>query len=114
MGVTSEIVTLCNISTSVDHKKNVSQMVKATEFLEGDHSEVFTKPNGTLCAKFQQFKLSNQKRITVCYYNEIRVDLRRFIGHRSTIQGVWLTLKEWNNFVMFFSKIQKAVINFHA
>ena len=116
LATTSEIATLCNIAVSMKHLKNETKFTfiqippTTTPHMEG--SVELSPPNGTLCVKFKQFKLSNQKRLTVCEYNGIRVDFRRFIGHHPSIQGVWLTLKEWNNLVMYFARIQKTVIDF--
>ena len=67
--------------------------------------------NKTLCTFIKQFNLSGRIKLTLCHYNGLRVDIRRFIWNKPTIQGIWLNLKEWNQLVRYFSQIQGAVLN---
>ena len=90
---------------------NVTKPLVNSNFSQNDSIEEDNVRNKTLCVYFKQFKLSNAKRVTVCYYNGLRIDIRRFIGSFSTIQGVWLTEAEWFQFVAHFSEIQSAVVN---
>ena len=70
--------------------------------------------NNTMCAYMKQFRLSERRRITIChmYPHQFRIDIRRFIGTKPTIQGIWLNKQEWNVMLMLWGKIQ-SVVNAH-
>ena len=69
------------------------------------------RSKGTLCKYMQQFELSSTKRITVCDLpgNDLRVDIRRFIGNSPTIQGIWITKDEFYTLLKLWGKIQDAI-----
>ena len=66
--------------------------------------------NATLCTYFKQFKLSGSKRISVCAYNQhVRVDIRRFIDDKATIQGIWINSEEWLALIRLQGKINLSM-----
>ena len=66
--------------------------------------------NATLCTYLKQFKLSGSKRISVCAYNHhVRVDIRRFIDDKATIQGIWINSEEWLALIRLQGKINLSM-----
>ena len=64
----------------------------------------------TLCLYLKQFSLSVRTKVSVCsYQGAVRIDIRRFIGERSTIRGIWLNKGEWRALLHLWGAIQKAV-----
>ena len=99
--LTLDILTMKNVQL---HKRNETfNITQPQENLD-------TTVNNTLCAYVSQFRLSEDKRVTVCLYDVIRIDIRRFFGAYASIQGIWLTVEEWNQLLKLWGKIQRAII----
>ena len=66
--------------------------------------------NATLCTYLKQFKLSGSKRISFCAYNQhVRVDIRRFIDDKATIQVIWINSEEWLALIRLQGKINLSM-----
>ena len=64
----------------------------------------------TLCLYLKQFALSTRTKVSVCsYQGAVRIDIRHFIGERSTIRGIWLNTGEWRALLHLWGAIQAAV-----
>ena len=52
--------------------------------------EINKELNETLCQHITQFDLTEQHKVTVCLYQQqIRIDIRYFIGNKTTIRGIF-------------------------
>ena len=116
--ITLELATVWSLTLTYGGNKNITcsdavQHTSQSPPVTREYEEELNTPNGTLCVRFKQFKLSDSKRLTVCYYDGIRIDVRRFVGNTPSIQGIWITLQEWNKFVRYFASIQHTVIYFN-
>ena len=100
------ILTL-SLSLSIEVSLLLSQQIKDPAE-EMDY--VSQDTNATLCTYLKQFKLSGSKRISVCANNQhVRVDIRRFIDDKATIQGIWINPKEWLALIRLQGKINLSM-----
>ena len=68
--------------------------------------------NQSLCTYLKTLKLSSSKKVSICTYKQsVRVDIRRFIGPRATIQGIWLNMQEWRTLLRLWGRIQMNITN---
>ena len=52
--------------------------------------------NQTLCVYLKQFRLSENKKVSVCAIDDaVRVDIRIFYNNQASIRGIWLDVSEW-------------------
>ena len=66
--------------------------------------------NHTLCSYLKQFKLSEDKKISVCsIYDAVRVDIRIFYNDQASIRGIWLDVTEWKTLLKLWGNIQTAI-----
>ena len=99
-----------DVSVNVSPENSEKETEDTKEIKDNDHVNYASL---TLCNLFKQFNLSESRRITICSYNnQLRVDIRRFVGHHASVNGIWLNRSEWMKFVMYFSKIQKEIVNY--
>ena len=94
--------------TLVDYTlKNVTQ--SPSKPVEDYSSE---NTNQSLCTYLKALKLSSSKKVSICAYKQsVRVDIRRFIGPRATIQGIWLNMEEWRTLLCLWGRIQMNIAN---
>ena len=53
--------------------------------------------NSTLCGYIRRFRLPEEYFVTVCLCQKtVRIDFRKFINGKPTIQGFFLNLNQWN------------------
>lgn len=56
-----------------------------------------TQSNNTLCSYLKPFQLPGEYFVTVCLYQKIvRLDFRKFLNGKPTIQGLYLDVNQWN------------------
>ena len=68
--------------------------------------------NNTLCGYVTQYRLSHNKKVTICdYQNILRIDIRYFIGDYATIRGIWLSLDEWKMLLDLMEQINKSIMS---
>ena len=66
--------------------------------------------NQTLCVYLKQFRLSENKKVSVCAIEiAVRVDIRIFYNHRASIRGIWLDVSEWRTLLRLWGSIQTAM-----
>ena len=66
--------------------------------------------NDTACTFVRSFDLYKTKKLTVCRYKqELRIDIRLFIGKRPTIRGIWLGPDEWDYLMVYLPSILTAI-----
>ena len=66
--------------------------------------------NHTLCSYIKQFKLSEDKRVSICVYQkELRIDFRRFVSNKPSIRGLWMTKQEWRSLLRLWGLIQTSI-----
>ena len=67
----------------------------------------------TLCDLIEVFDLSDNILATVCRIGgHVRIDFRRFINNRATIQGIHLSLKQWHVLESVLNRIDKTITHF--
>ena len=66
--------------------------------------------NQTLCVYLKQFRLSENKKVSVCAIEDaLRVDIRIFYNNRASIRGIWLDVSEWRTLLRLWGSIQTAM-----
>lgn len=56
-----------------------------------------SQQNDTLCDYMKPFQLPGEYYVTVCLYQKaVRIEFRKFIIGKPTIQGLYLNLNKWN------------------
>ena len=67
--------------------------------------------NQTLCVYLKQFRLSENKRVSVCAIEDaVRVDIRIFYNNHASIRGIWLNVSEWRTLLRLWGSIQSAMM----
>ena len=67
--------------------------------------------NQTLCVYLKQFRLSENKRVSVCAIEDaVRVDIRIFYNNHASIRGIWLNVSEWRTLLRLWGSIQSAIM----
>ena len=67
--------------------------------------------NQTLCVYLKQFRLSENKRVSVCAIEDaVRVDIRIFYNNHASIRGIWLNVSEWRALLRLWGSIQSAMM----
>ena len=80
------------------------------EWSDKDPSDYEVKANQTACSYLNQFDLSNNVILSVCYRDgEISVDIRLFLNHTATIRGIPLNLRQWNVLQRVSSSVNSAI-----
>ena len=103
LAVTAEITLL-----TVNHRAHLGNCNNTScPFLKVENDEYFYTGNNTLCKYLKQFNLSTNKKVSVCAYNgAVRINFRRFIDKKATIQGIYLNVQEWRTLLRLWGKIQ--------
>ena len=66
--------------------------------------------NQTLCVYLKQFRLSENKKVSVCAIEDaVRVDIRIFYNNHASIRGIWLNVSEWRALLRLWGSIQTAM-----
>ena len=66
--------------------------------------------NQTLCVYLKQFRLSENKKVSVCAIEDaVRVDIRIFYNNYASIRGIWLDVSEWRALLRLWGSIQTAM-----
>ena len=66
--------------------------------------------NQTLCVYLKQFRLSENKKVSVCAIEDaVRVDIRIFYNNHASIRGIWLDVSEWRALLRLWGSIQTAM-----
>ena len=66
--------------------------------------------NQTLCVYLKQFRLSENKKVSVCAIEDaVRVDIRIFYNNHASIRGIWLDVSEWRALLRLWGNIQTAM-----
>ena len=66
--------------------------------------------NQTLCVYLKQFRLSENKKVSVCAIEDaVRVDIRIFYNNQASIRGIWLNVSEWRTLLRLWGSIQTAM-----
>ena len=66
--------------------------------------------NSTLCGYNKQFDLPEQYKVTVCsYQQQVRIDIRYFIGNTSSIRGIAVNKRQYNYLQRLTPNINHAV-----
>lgn len=66
--------------------------------------------NDTACTFARSFDLYKRKKLTVCRFKqELRIDIRLFIGKKATIRGIWLGPTEWDYLMVYLPSILAAI-----
>ena len=64
----------------------------------------------TLCVYLKQFRLSENKKVSVCAIEDaVRVD-RIFYNNQASIHGIWLDVSEWRTLLRLWGSIQSAMM----
>ena len=88
-------------SSSVNDESDVNKTIPVSE-----DSDI----NQTLCVYLKQFRLSENKRVSVCAIEDaIRVDIRIFYNNHASIRGIWLDVSEWRTLLRLWGSIQTAM-----
>ena len=67
--------------------------------------------NQTLCVYLKQFRLSENKRVSVCAIEDaVCVDIRIFYNNHASIRGIWLNVSEWRTLLRLWGSIQSAMM----
>ena len=66
--------------------------------------------NQTPCVYLKQFRLSENKKVSVCAIEDaVRVDIRIFYNNQASISGIWLDVSEWRTLLRLWGSIQTAM-----
>ena len=66
--------------------------------------------NQTLCSYLKQFRLSENKKVSVCAIEDaVCVDIRIFYNNQASIRGIWLDVTEWRTLLKLWGSIQTAM-----
>ena len=66
--------------------------------------------NQTLCVYLKQFRLSENKKVSVCAIEDaVHVDIRIFYNNQAIICGIWLDVSEWRSLLRLWGSIQTAM-----
>ena len=89
-------------SSSVNDESDANETIRVSE-----DSDI----NQTLCVYLKQFRLSENKRVSVCAIEDaIRVDIRIFYNNHASIRGIWLNVSEWRTLLRLWGSIQSAMM----
>ena len=67
--------------------------------------------NRTLCVYLKQFRLSENKKVSVCAIEDaVHVDIRIFYNNHASIRGIWLNVSEWRALLRLWGSIQSAMM----
>ena len=89
-------------SNSVNDESDANETIPVSE-----DSDI----NQTLCVYLKQFRLSENKRVSVCAIEDaVRVDIRIFYNNHASIRGIWLNVSEWRTLLRLWGSIQSAMM----
>ena len=89
-------------SSSVNDESDANKTIPVSE--ESD-------TNRTLCVYLKQFRLSENKKVSVCAIEDaVRVDIRIFYNNHASIRGIWLNVSEWRALLRLWGSIQSAMM----
>ena len=106
----SKVVIIVSITATI--LLEVSVLVNLSSSAVDDYVMNYTSQdtNHTLCSYLKQFKLSEDKKISVCsIYDAVRVDIRIFYNDQASIRGIWLDVTEWKTLLKLWGNIQTAI-----
>ena len=98
IGIIITISLLVTTTVELTRRLNCDSTSIKDSSLPTNITEIKIDRNKTLCAFIRQTAISENKRATVCVYQEsIRIDFRQFVGNKASIKGLWLSINEWKN-----------------
>ena len=90
-------------SSSVNDESDTNKTIPVSE-------DSVIDTNQTLCVYLKQFRLSENKKVSVCAIEDaVRVDIRTFYNNHASISGIWLDVSEWRTLLRLWGSIQTAM-----
>jgi hypothetical protein len=94
---------------STGHRLTIPELQSTRQPVNVSEDYSSQNTNGTLCSYLKQFRLSQNRMVSVCnYQGSVRIDLRRYIN-KPSIQGIWLNKLEWTKLQGLWGAIQSAI-----
>ena len=79
-------------SSSVNDESDANKTIPVSE-------DSVIDTNQTLCVYLKQFRLSENKKVSVCAIEDaVCVDIRIFYNYQASIRGIWLNVSEWRTY----------------
>ena len=102
LSLLSTTLVMTNSVYDMERKHNSSDCIRIT----GQTYDSNEQWNSTLCGYIKQFRLPEEYYVTVCLYQKtVRIDFRKFINGKPTIQGFYLNVNQWN----YLKRLQKYI-----
>ena len=99
------VVCMIIITVVVDVSLCVSQPSSSV------NDECVENTNQTRCVYLKQFRLSENKKVSVCAIEgAVRVNIRIFYNNQASIRGIWLNVSEWRTLLRLWGIIQSAMM----
>ena len=109
---TGVVVLLAMMSTSLAITSNMTRnsFQNSSDCIKITTTSDDRRFNDTLCKYIKTFDLPEQYKLSVCsYQQQVRIDIRYFIGDKATIRGIHLNKLQWAYLQRLTPHINSAV-----
>ena len=104
------LLSIMSATLAITSNLHVCKGENTTDCIKLTTQPVDLQFNSTLCSYMKQYQLPGGYYTTVCsYQGYIRIDVRKFINDRPTIQGFFVNTRQWNYLKRLKNSIDKSI-----